>query len=391
MLRSSRWPRLDRDHHALPGADAYGQLRARARPTSSCSACSPTSGMFTIVVREIPSGRSATSRWSATRSRCGAALARRSSRWPSAICAAAAVLRPGPRGDPASPACRSLLGMLNTSLVAVFQARLRMERAVIGDVVGRAGGAAASWWSWPGSTWASTRSSPAAGVGAAVTLALTSWLARPLAPVRPRGRAGRCGDAAGGGAAAGPGAGDQRDLLPRRHADHLALAAVREVGLYTLAWRVFELGAGRGAIIVLGLPAAVGLVATEDSAWAPALLQAASDVFWPSACRWRPAGRAGAGDRPTARAGPGSRAPRSRCESCCCRRPPRLRQRGVRLRADRQGAPARRAVAERVGLVFNVALNFALVPRTGSWRRRGDARVRVMLIADSGWVGDIWG
>ena len=49
-----------------------------------------------------------------------------------------------------------LFGMLTTSLVAVFQARLRMGRAVIADVVGRAAGARADGARWRRSTWAST-------------------------------------------------------------------------------------------------------------------------------------------------------------------------------------------------------------------------------------------
>ena len=41
-----------------------------------------------------------------------------------------------------------VLGLVNSALVAVLQARLRMDRAAIADVVGAGGVVRALWW-WP--------------------------------------------------------------------------------------------------------------------------------------------------------------------------------------------------------------------------------------------------
>jgi len=78
-----------------------------------------------------------------------------------------------------------LFGMLNTSFVAVLQARLRMERAVVGDVVGRAVALAAlgvvvaldlGFFAVLGT----------AAAGALATAVVTMLLTRRLVPLRPR-------------------------------------------------------------------------------------------------------------------------------------------------------------------------------------------------------------
>ena len=119
-----------------------------------------------------------------------------------------------------------LFGLLNTSLVAVFQARLRMGRAVISEVVGRAAGLALTisvaaldlgFYAVMG----------AAAGGALVSLVVTWLLARGMVPIRLRSRNRRSGGGCSGEHPAGTGACDQRALLPRRHADHLPLAFLR--------------------------------------------------------------------------------------------------------------------------------------------------------------------
>ena len=67
----------------------------------------------------------------------------------------------------------------------------------------------------------------AAGARALATLVVTWALTRPVGAVRLPRRPGGVAVAAGGQPAARPRAGHQRALLPRRHADHLALRALR--------------------------------------------------------------------------------------------------------------------------------------------------------------------
>ena len=77
-----------------------------------------------------------------------------------------------------------VLGLVNTAIVAVFQAHLRMDRAAISDVAGRAAGFVAlivvaaldlGFYAVVAT----------AGVGALVTLLVTWRLSRPLVRVRP--------------------------------------------------------------------------------------------------------------------------------------------------------------------------------------------------------------
>jgi O-antigen/teichoic acid export membrane protein len=77
-----------------------------------------------------------------------------------------------------------LLGLANTAIVAVFQAQLRMDRAAISDVAGRAAGFAAlvAVAALDLGFYAVVAT---AGVGAFVTLVVTWRLSRPLVRIRP--------------------------------------------------------------------------------------------------------------------------------------------------------------------------------------------------------------
>jgi O-antigen/teichoic acid export membrane protein len=132
-----------------------------------------------------------------------------------------------------------VLGLLNSSLVAVFQARLRMDRAVISETVGRAATFAAAvavveldlgFYAVVATT----------AVGALVTLAITAAFARRYVSLRPRvdrslWRGLLLTSVPLGVAIA------VNDLYVR--ADTLIISLFRpfhEVGLYALAWRILE-------------------------------------------------------------------------------------------------------------------------------------------------------
>jgi O-antigen/teichoic acid export membrane protein len=142
-----------------------------------------------------------------------------------------------------------VLGLASTSLAAVFQARLQMGRAAIADVAGRIAAFAAlvvvvaadlGFLAVVAST----------AVGAAVTLAVTIALVRGLTPVRPLADRARW-----------------RELLVPAiplgvtlavneiyfRADTFILSLFRpfdEVGIYTLAYRIYELLALLPAIVM---------------------------------------------------------------------------------------------------------------------------------------------
>ncbi|HEX3318745.1 MAG TPA: flippase [Solirubrobacteraceae bacterium] len=172
-----------------------------------------------------------------------------------------------------------VLGLLSTSLVTVFQAQLRMERSVIADVIGRASALAAvvvvvvadlGFYAVVAS----------AAVGAAVTLALTATLVRPLAAIR---------------FAAEPAV--WRMLITAAlplgialtlnevyfRADTLIISLYksdRQVGLYALAWRVYELVALFPAVIMTSVFPLLSRYVETDEGRARRLLQGAADMFW---------------------------------------------------------------------------------------------------------------
>lgn len=132
-----------------------------------------------------------------------------------------------------------VLGLLNSSLVVVFQARLRMDRAVISETVGRAATLAAAvvvvvldlgFFAVVGT----------AAVGTLVTLLITALFARRFVVLRPRAdtrlwRRLLLASIPLGLAIA------VNDLYVR--ADTFIISLLRpfeEVGLYALAWRILE-------------------------------------------------------------------------------------------------------------------------------------------------------
>ena len=136
----------------------------------------------------------------------------------------------------------------------------------------------------------------AAAGGALATLVVTWLLSRGWCPIRflrrPRGLAA----AAGGQRPAGAGAGHQRALLPRRHADHLAATSpTTRSGLYTLAYRILEFTLALGTIFLTTVvPGACRATSPTTSRARCATIQAAWDLFVdPRRCRWWPAARAG--------------------------------------------------------------------------------------------------
>lgn len=171
-----------------------------------------------------------------------------------------------------------LLGLLNTSLVAIFQARLQMGFAVVSETAGRAAAFAAAvavaaldlgFYAVLG----------AAAVGALVALAITWRFARRVTTVRFR---------------ADPAV--IRELVRASLPLGLALAlneiyfrvdtliislsrSIEEVGLYALAYRVLELAAAFPAVFLASVfPVLSRYVADGDQRVRPTV-QAASDVF----------------------------------------------------------------------------------------------------------------
>jgi O-antigen/teichoic acid export membrane protein len=171
-----------------------------------------------------------------------------------------------------------LLGLANTAIVAVFQARLRMERAAISDVAGRAAGFAAlvAVAALDLGFYAVVAT---AGVGALVTLVVTWRLSRPLLRVRP--------------AASLP---VWRSLLQAAIPVGAALAVTEvyfradtlivslfedyeEVGFYALAYRVIELLGMLPAIVMTSVFPLLSRYLRENRDLARRTLDATADLF----------------------------------------------------------------------------------------------------------------
>jgi O-antigen/teichoic acid export membrane protein len=171
-----------------------------------------------------------------------------------------------------------LLGLANTAIVAVFQARLRMDRAAISDVAGRAAGFVAlvvvaaldlGFYAVVAT----------AGVGAFVTLAVTWRLSRPLVRIRP--------------AASRP---VWRSLLRAAVPVGAALAVTEvyfradtlivslfedyeEVGFYALGYRVIELLGMLPAIVMTSVFPLLSRYLRENRDLARRMLDASTDLF----------------------------------------------------------------------------------------------------------------
>ena len=206
------------------GPDLYGRF-ALALSFVQLFGVLADAGLTTIVVRELAQKpeRAASVLGSALALRSGLAIAA------AAAAALAALLMPYPpdvRVAVLIAGVPLVLGLLNSAFVAVLQADLRAGRIAIADVAGRAAALAA----------------------VAVVVGARPRLLRRRGR-RGRGRGGDAGADLGARAAAAPraaarrpgddararrrraparrGARAQRGLLPRRRADHLALAPVR--------------------------------------------------------------------------------------------------------------------------------------------------------------------
>jgi O-antigen/teichoic acid export membrane protein len=171
-----------------------------------------------------------------------------------------------------------VLGLANTAIVAVFQARLRMDRAAISDVAGRAAGFGAlvvvaaldlGFYAVVAT----------AAVGAFVTLVVTWRLSRPLVRIRP--------------AASRP---VWRSLIRAALPVGAALAVTEvyfradtlivslfedyeEVGFYALAYRVVELLGILPAIVMTSVFPLLSRYLRENRGLARRTLDATADLF----------------------------------------------------------------------------------------------------------------
>jgi O-antigen/teichoic acid export membrane protein len=171
-----------------------------------------------------------------------------------------------------------LFGMLNTSFVAVLQARLRMERAVVGDVVGRAVALAAlgvvvaldlGFFAVMGT----------AAAGALATAIVTVLLTRRLVPLRPRSEprvwrrllvmALPLGVALA-----------VNELYFR--ADTLIISLYEpydQVGLYTLAYRIVELTLVFGTVFLTTTFPLLSRAVDDDEPRARRTIQLSTELF----------------------------------------------------------------------------------------------------------------
>jgi len=148
-----------------------------------------------------------------------------------------------------------VLGLANSALVAVLQARLRMDRATVADVLGRAAAFAALvvvvtldlGFYWVVAT---------AAVGAAVTLAITWTIVRREANPRPRAERPVW-----------------RSLLVSAFRDY------DEVGLYSLSYRIVELIGILPAIVMTSVFPLLSSYLNDSRERAARTVDAAGDLF----------------------------------------------------------------------------------------------------------------
>jgi O-antigen/teichoic acid export membrane protein len=171
-----------------------------------------------------------------------------------------------------------VLGLVNSALVAVLQARLRMDRAAVADVVGRAASFAAlvvavtldlGFYAVVGT----------AAVGAAVTLAITAAIVRREAHPAPRAERAvwrsllRAALPIGAALAVS-------EIFFRL--DTLLVSAFRsyhEVGLYSLSYRIVELIAILPAIVMTSVFPLMSSYLRDDRGRATRTIDAAGDLF----------------------------------------------------------------------------------------------------------------
>jgi O-antigen/teichoic acid export membrane protein len=171
-----------------------------------------------------------------------------------------------------------VLGLVNSALIAVFQARLRMDRAAVADVVGRAASFAAlvvvvvadlGFYAVVGT----------AAVGAAITLAVTWTLVHREASPRPRAerRVWRSLIVTALPVGAALAVSEVYFRL-----DTLLVSAFRdydEVGLYSLSYRIVELIAILPAIVMTSVFPLLSRYLQERRDLAERTVDAAGDLF----------------------------------------------------------------------------------------------------------------
>jgi O-antigen/teichoic acid export membrane protein len=258
------------------GPDRYGQF-ALALSFVALFGVLADAGLTTIVVRELvqkPERAPAV---------LGSALALRSAlavfaAGAAALTALALPYPPEVRVAVLIAGIPLICGLLNSAFVAVLQSDLRAGRIAIADVAGRAAALAAVALvaALDLGFYAVVLS---AGIGAAVTLALTSAMARAWLPARPQ--ADRATMRRLFLAALPLGAALALNEAYFR-ADALIISLSRsfeELGLYALAWRVGELTATLpAAFLVSVFPLLARYVADEDTRMGAAL-RTAGDVL----------------------------------------------------------------------------------------------------------------
>jgi O-antigen/teichoic acid export membrane protein len=278
-----------------------------------------------------------------------------------------------------------LLGVVSAALAAVFQARLEMGRAAVADVAGRlaAFGALAGVVLADAGFLAVVASTAA---GAAVTLAVTIALVRPLAAIRARA--------------------DRdvwRELLVASipigvtlavtevyfRADTFILSlfsSFEQVGGYSLAYRAFELLALFPAIVMTSaFPLLSRFVATRRDA-ARRVTDAAADVFLAVGAPVAAAGLVLAPELVRLVAGDGFDSAVTPLRLLLCAAAPAWISGllGYALIAgDRQRLVLRLSVA---ALTVNVALNLALVPPYGADAAAAVALGCELLLVSGGWL-----
>jgi O-antigen/teichoic acid export membrane protein len=258
------------------GASGYGQF-ALALAFVQMLGLLADLGLLTVVVREISREPGATERLVGNALTLRLALSL-------GVIAVAALLS---LAMPYTPQVRVailiagvplVLGSANTAIVAVFQARLRMDRAAVSDVAGRAAGFGAlvlvaaldlGFYAVVAT----------AAVGALVTLVVTWWLSRPLVRVRPA--ASRAVWRSLLAAALPVGAALAVTEVYFR-ADTLIVSIFRpydEVGFYALAYRVIELLGMLPAIVMTSVFPLLSRYLAESRDLAVRTVDAAADLF----------------------------------------------------------------------------------------------------------------
>ena len=246
------------------------------------------------------------------------------------------------------------MGVVSSSLAAVFQVRLQLGRGALADAAGRVGSLLALLAVVAADLgFAAVVASMAAG--AAVTLALTVAFARRLVRVRPAADRAVWRELALAAVPLGLTLA-VAELYFRADTFILSLSRdVDEVGRYALAYRLYELLGLLPAMVMASVYPLLSRQLAADRAAAQRTLDATARAFAAFGLPLAAGGlviapelaRLAGGDEFARRRGPAAAA--------ALRRRARLPLRAARLRADRRRARARDAVARRVAaLVLNL-------------------------------------